>query len=97
MAQIPNQTVIIWVLLGFLLAWMVTFAVLALRSNPQNAEWSNELPTPATPFPVTHAHAYTHANTHAPMTLHMIATQQMPPQLAQGSQDTGEMSPFPVA
>ena len=93
MAQISNQTVIIWVLLGFLLAWMVTFAVLALRSNPQNAEWSNELPTPANTFPVTHAHAYTHA----PMTLHMIATQQMPAQLAQGSQDTGEMSPFPVA
>lgn len=95
MAQIPNQTVIIWVLLGFLLAWMVTFAVLALRSNPQNAEWSNELPTPANPFPVTHGHA--HANTHAPMTLHMIATHQMPAQLAQGSQDTGEMSTFPIA
>lgn len=95
MAQIPNQTVIIWVLLGFLLAWMVTFAVLALRSNPQNAEWSNELTTPANPFPVTHGHA--HANTHAPMTLHMIATHQMPAQLAQGSQDTGEMSTFPVA
>ncbi|MEO9059206.1 MAG: hypothetical protein ACR2H5_12130 [Ktedonobacteraceae bacterium] len=89
MAQIPNQTVIIWVLLGFLLAWMVIFAVLALRSNPQNAEWSNELPTPANTFPVTHAHT--------PMTLHMIATQQMPAQLTQSSQDTGEMSTFPVA
>lgn len=91
MAQIPNQTVIIWVLLGFLLAWMVTFAVLALRSNPQNTEWLDELPTPANTFPVTYTH------THAPMTLHMIATQQMPAQLTQGSQDTGEMNTFPVA
>ena len=87
MAQIPNQTVIIWVLLGFLIAWMVTFAVLALRSNPQNAEWSDELPTPANTFPVTHA----------PMTLHVIATHQMSAQLMQSSQDSGEISPFPVA
>ena len=87
MAQIPNQAVIIWVLLGFLIAWMVTFAVLALRSNPQNAEWSDELPTPAYTFPVTHAS----------MTLHMIATQQMPAQLTQSSQDAGEISTFPVA
>ena len=86
MAQIPNQTVIIWVLLGFLMAWMVTFAVLALRSNPQNAEWSDELPTPANTFPVTHA----------PKTLHVIATQQMSAQLTLSSQDSGEINPFPV-
>jgi len=91
MAQLPNQAVIIWVLLGFLLAWMVTFAVLALRSNPQNSEWPDELPTPANTFPVTHAH------THAPMTLHMIATPQINTQLAQSSQDTSEISTFPVA
>lgn len=91
MAQIPNQAVIIWVLLGFLLAWMVTFAVLALRSHPQNAEWLDELPTPDKSFTVTHAH------THAPMTLHMIATSQINAQLIQSNQDTSEISTFPVA
>ncbi len=89
MAQIPNQAVIIWVLLGFLLAWMVTFAVLALRSNPQNAEWPDELPTPDKSFTVTHAHT--------PMTLHMIATSQINAQLTQSNQDTSEFSAFPVA
>ncbi len=85
MAQLPNQTVIVWVLLGFLIAWMVTFAVLALRSNPQNAEWSDEQPTPAHTFPITHA----------PKTLHVMATQQA--QLTLSRQDSGEISPFPVA
>ena len=46
-----TQTFIVWTLLGLLLAWMVTFAVLALRANPTVTIKSEELPTPVNSFP----------------------------------------------
>lgn len=77
-----------WTLLGFLLAWMVTFAVLALRATPTRSE---ELPTPARSFPIAVA----------PTSLHMIAaqtTQPIPVQVGQVRHDTsGEMDPVHIA
>ena len=86
-AQIPNQEIIIWVLLGCLMAWMVTFAVLAFRSESQQSATPDELPTPANSFPAVHAS----------MTLHVIAQPQLPATLASGSHDTGEMGTIPFA
>ncbi len=86
MVQISNQGIIIWVLLGFLIAWMVTFAVLAFRSEPQQSVTPDELPTPANSFPAVHA----------PMTLHVIAPPHLPATFASGSHDTGEMGRIPI-
>lgn len=87
LAQIPNQALIIWVLLGFLMAWMVTFAVLACWSSPEHDPLPEELPTPANSFSALHA----------PRTLHVVATQHVSAQVGQGTHDTGEMGTIPVA
>ena len=39
-----TQAILDWTLLGFLLAWMVTFAVLALRATPMNTMKSERGP-----------------------------------------------------
>jgi hypothetical protein len=84
-----TQAIFDWTLLGFLLAWMITFAILALRVNPMNTMKSEELPTPARSFPVTTA----------PTSLHVIAThttQPIPVQVGQVSHDaSGEMGTVP--
>lgn len=36
-AMTPTQLLLVWTLLGFLLAWMVTFALLALRSDAKKS------------------------------------------------------------
>jgi hypothetical protein len=54
-----TQTLLAWTLLGLLLFWLITFAVLALRSlTPEKGELE-DLPTPAESFPAvsTHTHA----------------------------------------
>lgn len=60
---IITQTILDWTLLGLLLAWMITFTVLALRANPTNLINSDELPTPVHSFPIVTA----------PSSLHVIA------------------------
>ena len=86
-----TQTILDWTLLGFLLAWMVTFAVLALLATPTNTTKSEELPTPARSFPIAAA----------PMSLHVIAAQSTQPiavQVRQVRHDTsGEMDPVHIA
>lgn len=86
-----TQAILDWALLGFLLAWMITFAVLALRVNPTNTMNSDELPTPARSFPAASA----------PTSLHVIAThttQPIPVQLRQVRHDTsGGMGKVPIA
>jgi len=86
-----TQAILDWALLGFLLAWMVTFAVLALRATPTNTIKSEELPTPARSFPIAAA----------PTSLHVIAvqtTQPIPVQVGQVRHDTsGEMDPVHIA
>ena len=87
MAQIPNQGLMIWFLFGVLLAWMVTFAVLACRSNPQHDYLTEDLPTSATSV----------SDLKVPLALHLIATQPVPAQVESGNHDTGEMGTVPVA
>jgi hypothetical protein len=72
-----TQVILIAALLGFLLAWMVTFAVLALRSNASDVSDSGELSASSNSLPVNHASTM----------LHMI----VPVQGATGRQDTGKM------
>ena len=74
-----TQVILIAALLGFLLAWMVTFAVLALRSNASDVSDSGELSASSNSLPVNHASTM----------LHMIVPK--PVQGASGRQDTGEM------
>jgi len=83
-----TQTVLDWTLLGLLLAWMATFAVLALRANPTGTIKSEELPTPTYSFPVTTA----------PTSLHVIATQPVAASIGKRSHDnSGEMDTVSMA
>ena len=77
-----TQVILIAALLGFLLAWMVTFAVLALRSNTSDELNSGELTDSFNSLPVNHASTM----------LHMIA----PIPSATGRQDTGEMEKITI-
>ena len=72
-----TQVILIAALLGFLLAWMVTFAVLALRSNTSDELNLGELTDSFNSLPVNHASTM----------LHMI----VPIPSAAGRQDTGDM------
>lgn len=45
----PTQLVLVGILLGFLLIWMITFAILALRSGDKMS--LEDLPTPTGPHP----------------------------------------------
>jgi hypothetical protein len=56
-------------LIGFLLAWMVTFAVLALRSHPTDAMQSEESTSFTNSLPVTSA----------PTSMHVIVLPTTPP------------------
>lgn len=76
-----TQIILIGALLGFLLAWMVTFTVLAFRSN-----------TPDSFKPGDLANSKNSSSVNAASTmLHMITAQSVPAQSAAGRQDTGEM------
>ncbi len=77
-----------WALFGFLLAWLVTFAVLALHVNSAGALESEELRTPARSFPVAPAS----------MALHMIATQPVPVAIGKVTHNASEeMGTVPIA
>jgi hypothetical protein len=45
----PTQLALVGILLGFLLIWMITFAILALRSGDKMR--LEDLPTPTGPHP----------------------------------------------
>jgi hypothetical protein len=45
----PTQLALVGILLGFLLIWMITFAILALRSGDKIS--LEDLPTPSEPHP----------------------------------------------
>ena len=82
-----TQTILNWTLLGLLLAWMITFTVLALRANPTNPINSEELPTPAHSFPIVTVQT----------SLHVIAAQPAAVSVVKGSHDTsGEMGTVPI-
>jgi hypothetical protein len=62
------QAVLLWTLLGFLLIWMILFAVLAFRREPMNQDKSESVAAPARSTPGQNSHT-------APATLHVIAAQ----------------------
>jgi hypothetical protein len=77
-----------WTLFGLLVAWMITFTVLALRANPTKPINSDELPTPAHSFPIVTVHT----------SLHVIAAQPAAVSVVKGSHDnSGEMGKVPLA
>lgn len=45
-----TQLIIVWTLLGFLLIWMVIFAVLAIRIRPREIFPQEDVPAPSQPF-----------------------------------------------
>ena len=55
-----TQVILIAALLGFLLAWMVIFAVLALRPNTSDVLNSGELTDSFNSLPVNHASTMLH-------------------------------------
>ena len=84
-----TQTLLVWALLGLLLAWTITFTVLAFRSNPTQGGKSEDLPTPANSFPAVPAAAI----------LHAITSQPAPEQsgINKRHDTSGEMEPVTVA
>ena len=49
----PTQMILAWVMSGMLFAWLVIFAILAFRRepNPERQEQWEDQPTPARSFP----------------------------------------------
>lgn len=47
----PTQVILAWSLLGALLAWLIIFATLAIRTRQIEQKDVDELPTPAHSFP----------------------------------------------
>ena len=83
------QSFMVWTLLGLLLAWMVTFAVLALRTNPTVTIKAEELPTPANSFPAIAVPKST--------LLRVRATQPVAVPVGKGSHDnSGDMGRVPI-
>src|SRR5215470_5717781 len=61
-----TQVILIWTLLGLLLAWLITFSILALRSFfTKNAEWEDTL-TSSRSFPALSIHTQKYAARAAP-------------------------------
>lgn len=79
-----TQVILIAALLGFLLAWMVTFAVLALRTKTSDVLNSGEPTDSINSLPINHASTM----------LHMMVP--IPVQGAAGRQDTGEMEKITI-
>ena len=77
-----TQVILVCMLLGFLLAWMITFAVLAFRSYATDADMPEGLTSPTHSNPVTSA----------PTMLQVIASQPVSVEAEFKRHDTsGEM------
>jgi hypothetical protein len=77
------QAVLLWTLLGFLLIWMILFAVLAFRREPMNQDKSESVAAPARSTPGQNSQ-----NSHtAPATLHVIAAQPVVKHVGTASYD----------
>ncbi len=83
-----TQLVLTWTLLGILLIWMVTFAVLALRPHSSKKVALENFPTPSHPIPLVSA----------PAILRVIASQPLQsPVGAMSSEPPGDLGATPVA
>ena len=64
-----TQMLLVWILLGFLIVWMITFTVLAFYpKRTKKNSWLEDLPTPSRPLPVISA----------PKLLRVIASPSVP-------------------
>jgi hypothetical protein len=72
-----TQLVLIWVLLGFLLTWMFTFAILAIR--PQSRKNIKLEDQPSQPMPAISG----------PTILQVIASQPLPSHVRAGQEPPG--------
>jgi len=81
------QTILIWTLLGFLLAWLITFAVLALRPDTTDTGKSSDLPK------LSRVHSITSTSA----TRQVRYPQPVSTPNAIDRQDTGEMEAIPLA
>jgi len=81
------QAILIWTLLGFLLAWLITFAVLALRPDTTDTGRSSDLPK------LSRAHSITSTSA----ARQVLSPQPVPRPTAIDRQDTGEMEAIPLA
>ena len=75
-----TQLVLIWLLLGFLLTWMFTFAILAIR--PRSGKNIKLEDQPSQPMPAISA----------PTILQVIASQPLPSHVRAGQEPPGDMS-----
>jgi len=72
-----TQLVLIWILLGSLLTWMITFAILAIRPQSRNnVKWEERL-TASQPLQAIST----------PSVLHVIVSQPLPPHVGVASQE----------
>jgi hypothetical protein len=73
-----QQVLVVWTLLGLLLAWLIIFAVLALRSSAREKNDLDDLPTPSRSFPALTApatlHVMTSSSTGVPLPVAAVAT-----------------------
>ena len=82
------QLVLTWTLLGILLIWMVTFAVLALRPHSSKKVAMENFPTPSHPIHLVSA----------PTILRVIASQPLQSTVgAMSSEPPGDIGATPVA
>lgn len=76
-----TQALVIWAMLGLLLAWMVIFAVLAFYPYSIEREQAEQKATSSSTFPVTPV----------PMMLHVAASPPVAQPVKTGRYDTDEM------
>ncbi len=74
-----TQLVLIWILLGFLLTWMITFAILAIRPQSRNNVKREEQLTPSQPLPAISTPSVLHVIVSQPLPSHVGVASQEPP------------------
>ena len=75
-----TQAVLLWTLLGFLLIWMILFAVLAFRGEPIHHNKSESAFAPSRSIGAENSHT-------APAMLRVLAAQSAPARVGAASHD----------
>jgi len=74
-----TQFVLTWILLGFLLTWMITFAILAIRPQSRNGVKREDQLIPSQPLPVIPSPAVLHVIVSQSLSSHVEAASQESP------------------
>ena len=85
---LSTQALLLWTLLGFLVIWMLLFAVLAFRLEPKK-QGEESIPVPARDSQAPHTPPIAVAPT-APAMLHMITAQPVVAQIAAATYDSSD-------